>query len=39
LVAEHVEYFTIAFILVSTIPIVMEIIKSRREHKAEAIIR
>jgi membrane-associated protein len=38
-VAEHVEYFTIAFILVSTIPIVMEIIKSRREHKAEAIIR
>lgn len=38
-VAEHVEYFTIAFILVSTIPIVMEIVKSRREHKAEAIIR
>jgi membrane-associated protein len=38
-VAAHVEYFTIAFILVSTIPIVMEIVKSRREHKAEAIIR
>ena len=38
-VAEHVEYFTIAFILVSTIPIVMEIVKSRRQHKAEAIIR
>jgi membrane-associated protein len=38
-VAEHVEYFTIAFIVVSTIPIVMEIVKSRREHKAEAIIR
>ena len=38
-VAEHVEYFTLAFILVSTIPIVMEIVKSRREHKAEAIIR
>jgi len=38
-VAEHVEYFTIAFILVSTIPIVIEIVKSRREHKAEAIIR
>ena len=38
-VAEHVEYFTIAFILVSTIPIVMEIVKSRRQHKTEAIIR
>jgi membrane-associated protein len=38
-VAEHVEYFTIAFIVLSTIPIVMEIVKSRREHKAEAIIR
>jgi membrane-associated protein len=38
-VAAHVEYFTIAFILVSTIPIVMEIVKSRRQHKAEAIIR
>jgi membrane-associated protein len=38
-VAAHVEYFTIAFILVSTIPIVMEIVKSRRQHKAEALIR
>jgi membrane-associated protein len=38
-VAQHVEYFTIAFVIISTIPIVMEILKSRREHKAEAIIR
>lgn len=38
-VAQHVEYFTIAFVIISTIPIVMEIVKSRREHKAEAIIR
>jgi membrane-associated protein len=37
-VAEHVEYFTIAFVILSTIPIVMEIVKTRREHKAEAII-
>ncbi|MFM1984599.1 MAG: hypothetical protein RL723_1034 [Actinomycetota bacterium] len=37
-VAEHVEYFTIGFIVISTIPIVMEIVKTRREHKAEAII-
>jgi membrane-associated protein len=38
-VAQHVEYFTIAFIVISTIPIVMEVIKSRREHKAEALIK
>lgn len=37
-VAEHVEYFTIAFVIISTIPIVMEVVKTRREHKAEAII-
>ncbi len=34
-VAEHVEYFTIAFILVSTIPIAVEIIKARRERQLE----
>lgn len=38
-VAQHVEYFTIAFVILSTIPIVMEVVKTRREHKAEAIIR
>jgi membrane-associated protein len=38
-VAQHVEYFTIAFIIVSTIPIVMEVVKSRREHKTEALIK
>jgi membrane-associated protein len=38
-VAEHVEYFTIAFIVISTIPIAIEVVKSRREHKAEALIK
>jgi membrane-associated protein len=38
-VAQHVEYFTIAFVILSTIPIAMEVIKTRRDHKAEAIIR
>lgn len=38
-VAEHVEYFTLAFILLSSIPIVTEIVKARREHKAEALIK
>lgn len=38
-VAEHVEYFTIAFVILSTIPIAMEVVKTRRDHKAEAIIR
>lgn len=32
-VAEHVEYFTIAFIVLSTIPILIEVIKARREHR------
>jgi membrane-associated protein len=38
-VADHVEYFTIAFVVLSTIPIAMEVVKTRRDHKAEAIIR
>lgn len=38
-VAQHVEYFTIAFVILSTIPIALEVIKTRRDHKAEAIIR
>ncbi len=38
-VAEHVEYFTIGFVILSTIPIVIEVVKTRREHKLEAMIR
>ena len=38
-VAQHVEYFTIGFVILSTIPIVMEIVKTRRQHKTEALIR
>jgi membrane-associated protein len=38
-VAQHVEYFTIAFVILSTIPIALEVMKTRRDHKAEAIIR
>jgi membrane-associated protein len=37
-VAQHVEYFTLAFIVISTIPIVMEIVKTRREIKTESLI-
>ena len=37
-VAEHVEYFTLAFIVISTIPIVWEIVKTRREIKTESLI-
>ncbi len=36
-VAEHVEYFTIGFVVVSTIPIAIEVIKTRRQHVAEAL--
>ena len=32
-VAEHVEYFTLGFVVVSTIPIVIEILKERRERR------
>ena len=32
-VADHVEYFTILFVVVSTIPIVIEIVKVRRERR------
>jgi membrane-associated protein len=34
-VADHVEYFTLAFIVLSTIPIALEVLKERRRHKAE----
>lgn len=37
-VAQHVEYFTIGFVVVSSIPIAFEVIKARREHKAESLI-
>lgn len=37
-VAEHVEYFTIGFVVISTIPIVIEVVRARREHKTEQII-
>jgi membrane-associated protein len=37
-VAEHVEYFTIGFVVVSTIPIMLELIRARREHKTEQLI-
>jgi membrane-associated protein len=36
-VAEHVEYFTIGFVIISTIPIAIEVIKTRRQHVAEAL--
>ena len=32
-VSEHFEYFTLAFIVISTIPIALEILKARRERK------
>ena len=32
-VAEHVEYFTIGFVIVSTIPIIIEVLKARRENR------
>jgi membrane-associated protein len=35
LVADHVEYFTLAFIVISTIPIALEVLKARREHRDE----
>ena len=37
-VAEHVEYFTIGFVILSTIPIVIEVVKARREHQREELL-
>ncbi len=37
-VAAHVEYFTLGFIVVSTIPIALEVIKARREHKRDQLL-
>jgi membrane-associated protein len=37
-VAEHVEYFTIGFVVISTVPILLELIRARREHKTEQLI-
>ena len=35
-VAAHVEYFTIGFVILSTIPIAIEALRARRDHKASA---
>ena len=37
-VAEHVEYFTIGFVILSTIPIVIEVVKARREHQQDQLL-
>jgi membrane-associated protein len=37
-VAAHVEYFTIGFVIVSTIPIALEVLKARREHKRDELL-
>ena len=37
-VSEHVEYFTIGFVLISTIPIVIEVVKARREHQRDELL-
>jgi membrane-associated protein len=34
LVRDHVEWFTIGFVVLSTIPIALEVLKARREDKA-----
>lgn len=35
-VAEHVEYFTIGFVVISTIPIVIEVVRARKQDKSAA---
>jgi membrane-associated protein len=37
-VAQHVEYFTIGFVILSTIPIVIEVVKARREHQQDQLL-
>ena len=37
-VAQHVEYFTIGFVIVSTIPIAIEVIKARRDHNRDQLL-
>ena len=37
-VAQHVEYFTIGFVILSTIPIVIEVVKARREHQRDELL-
>ena len=37
-VSEHVEYFTIGFVILSTIPIVIEVVKARREHERDQLL-
>ena len=33
-VAANIEWFTIAFVVISTIPIALEVLKARREHRS-----
>lgn len=37
-VAQHVEYFTIGFVVLSTVPILLELLRARREHKTEQLL-
>lgn len=37
-VAQHVEYFTIGFVVISTVPILLELLRARREHKTEQLL-
>jgi membrane-associated protein len=37
-VAQHVEYFTIGFVIISTVPILLELLRARREHKTEQLL-
>ena len=37
-VAQHVEYFTIGFVILSTVPILLELLRARREHKTEQLL-
>lgn len=37
-VAQHVEYFTIGFVVLSTVPILLELLRARREHKTEKLL-
>lgn len=37
-VSQHVEWFTIGFVVISTVPILLEVIRARRDHKTEQLI-
>ncbi|MFM5904783.1 MAG: DedA family protein [Micrococcales bacterium] len=38
-VKNNVEYFTIGFVIISSIPIALEFLRARRDHKAEALVK